>query len=102
MLKQIKIIKPQNTGHNAFVTSVVIDIGHLSDIYKIPITYQGTNKLLKMRMKTKLIGIVDAKRTDKHIIGADNLLDFFVKFWQKRENWILSNFDNFSNNIRTT
>ena len=31
MLKQIKIIKPQNTGHNAFVTSVVLEIGHLSD-----------------------------------------------------------------------
>ena len=39
-------------------------------------------------MKTKLIEIVDDRRTDKHIIGADtgNLLDFFfgVKFWQKK------------------
>ena len=45
MLKQIKIIKPQNTGHDAFVTSVVLDIGHLSDKYKFPLTYHGTNKL---------------------------------------------------------
>ena len=29
-----------------------------------------------MRMKIKLIEIVDDRRTDKHIIGADNLLDF--------------------------
>ena len=35
MLKQIKTIKPQNTGHNAFVVSEVIDIGHLSDKFSI-------------------------------------------------------------------
>ena len=33
-----------------------------------------------MHMKTKFIEIVDDRRTDKYIIGADNLLDFFVKF----------------------
>ena len=38
MLKQIKIIKPQNTGHDAFVTSEGIGIGHLSDKFKFPIT----------------------------------------------------------------
>ena len=30
-----------------------------------------------MQMKTKLIEIYDNRMTDKHIIGADNLLDFF-------------------------
>ena len=49
-------------------------------------------------MNIKLIEIVD----DKHIIGGDNLLDFFVKFWQNRKKLILSILDNFSNNIRTS
>ena len=31
-----------------------------------------------MHMKTKLIEIVDDRRTDKHIIGTDNLLDFLL------------------------
>ena len=45
-----------------------------------------------MHMQTKRIEIVDDRRTDKHIIGADNLLDFLVKFWQKKGKIELSNF----------
>ena len=36
MLKFIKIIKLRNAGYNNSVTSVVIDIGNLSDKYKLP------------------------------------------------------------------
>ena len=57
MPKQIKIIKPQNTGHNAFVTSVVLDIGHPSDKYKLPITYHGTNNL-KCIYKASLLKVL--------------------------------------------
>ena len=33
------MIKLRNAGENAFVTSVMLDIGDLSDKYKLPFTY---------------------------------------------------------------
>ena len=36
-----------------------------------------------MHMKSKLIEIVDDRRTDKHIIGADILLDSLFKSGKK-------------------
>ena len=40
-------------------------------------------KQTSMHMKTKLIEIVDDRRTDKHMIGADNLLDFLLNSGKK-------------------
>ena len=56
-----------------------------------------------MHMKTKLIEIVDDRRTDKHmIIGADNLLVFWLNSGKKGKIEFCLIFDNFSNNIRTS
>ena len=56
-----------------------------------------------MHIQSKLIESVDDRRSDKHIIGADNLLDFFVlNSGKKRKFEFCLIFDNFSNNIRTS
>ena len=53
-------------------------------------------------MKTKRIQIVDDRQTEKHIIGADILMAFFVKCGEKGKIEFYLIFDNFRNYVITS
>ena len=55
-----------------------------------------------MHMKSKFIEIVDDRRTYKHIISADNLLDFLFNSDKKGKIEFCLIFDNFGNNVITS
>ena len=77
MRKLIKTIKPRNTAHNDLVTSTVLDIGHLSDKYKLPIIPTIGKKKVKCICLLRLSGLSKLLTKD----GQKNIQSALITCW---------------------